>query len=116
PARLPPGARQGALRRPATPLLSNVTGSWITDADATDPGYWGRHMVGTVRFAEGLSELLAAPAWVLLEVGPGSTLTTLARQHPAASPDLVAVSTLRRASAGRPRPPHPPRALGRLLG
>jgi acyl transferase domain-containing protein len=95
-------ARKVRLAPPRIPFLSNVTGTWITDAEATDPAYWGRHMVGTVRFAEGLAELLADPARVLLEVGPGSTLSTLARQHPRAAAGQVILQTMRRASEARP--------------
>ncbi|CAN7398742.1 type I polyketide synthase [Variovorax paradoxus] len=67
---------------PRIPFLSNATGRPITEAEATSPAYWGRHLRGTVRFAEGLREIFAAPGRVLLEVGPGETLAGLARQHP----------------------------------
>ncbi|MFM9596923.1 hypothetical protein ACKI1O_47100, partial [Streptomyces scabiei] len=40
--------------------LSNLSGDWITAAEATDPGYWVRHLRGTVRFADNLALLLAA--------------------------------------------------------
>ncbi len=69
------------LNPPRIPFLSNVTGTWISAADATDPSYWVRHIRSTVRFSDGLRLLLEDPARVLLEVGPGNTLTTLARQH-----------------------------------
>ncbi|HYP40298.1 MAG TPA: SDR family NAD(P)-dependent oxidoreductase, partial [Chloroflexia bacterium] len=69
------------LHQPQIPYVSNVTGTWITAAEATDPGYWARHLRQTVRFAEGVGELLKEPARVLLEVGPGQTLSTLARQQ-----------------------------------
>jgi len=72
-----------ALRPPRIPYLSNVTGSWITAAEATDPRYWGRHLCQPVRFAAGLGALLAEPGRLLVEVGPGQTLGTFARQHPA---------------------------------
>ncbi|HEV7516622.1 MAG TPA: beta-ketoacyl synthase N-terminal-like domain-containing protein, partial [Thermoanaerobaculia bacterium] len=113
-------ARQVRLQAPAIPFLSNVSGTWITDAEATDPAYWGRHMVGTVRFAEGLAELLADPARVLLEVGPGSTLTTLARQHPGGAAGsgavaaISAIAAMRRASDERSDAVHLLAALGRL--
>ncbi len=72
-----------APRNPERPFISNVTGTWITADEATDPGYWARHLRGTVRFADGLATLLAEdgdpPA--LLEVGPGNTLAGLARRH-----------------------------------
>ncbi|HYG64726.1 MAG TPA: SDR family NAD(P)-dependent oxidoreductase, partial [Thermoanaerobaculia bacterium] len=85
--------RKVTLRAPRLPYLSNVTGTWITAAEATDPGYWVRQLRGTVRFAAGVGELLADPDRVLLEVGPGNALATAARQHPARRPEqAVAVS------------------------
>jgi amino acid adenylation domain-containing protein len=65
---------------PSIPWVSNVTGTWITAAEAADPEYWVRHLRGTVRFADGLAALLAEPGRVLLEVGPGNALATLARE------------------------------------
>ena len=74
--------RQVSLRPPQIPYLSNLTGTWISEAEATDPGYWVEHLLRPVRFADGLAALLAAPGSVLLEVGPGRSLTTLGRQQP----------------------------------
>lgn len=74
--------------------ISNLTGTWITAAEATDPHYWARHLRQPVRFAEGLTTILAEPNCVLLEVGPGRTLSTLARQCPAAGGQIV-LSSLR---------------------
>ncbi|MGI4878170.1 MAG: type I polyketide synthase, partial [Janthinobacterium lividum] len=71
------------LRAPRKPFISNVTGTWITPAEAVDPRYWVSHMRNTVRFADGIQMLLQDPNCVLLEVGPGRTLATLARSHPA---------------------------------
>lgn len=72
--------RRASLRPPEIPFLSNVTGRWITAEEATDPGYWARHLRQTVRFADGLEGLLAEPNRLLLEVGPGRSLTRLARR------------------------------------
>jgi acyl transferase domain-containing protein len=85
-----------ATRAPGIPYLSNVTGTWITPKDLTDPAYWARHMRGTVRFAEGLAEVLREPGRAFLEIGPGGTLGTLVRQHPDSSATAVTVPTLRR--------------------
>ncbi|HKS99529.1 MAG TPA: beta-ketoacyl synthase N-terminal-like domain-containing protein [Rugosimonospora sp.] len=65
---------------PRIPFISNVTGDWIGDA-APDPGYWARQMRQPVRFAAGIGRLLADTGGVLLEVGPGRTLSTLARRY-----------------------------------
>lgn len=70
------------LHAPRTPLLSNVTGTWMTDAEATDPAFWARQIRATVRFADELETLLAHPRRVLVEVGPGGTLTGSAVRHP----------------------------------
>ncbi len=70
-----------SLRAPKIPYLSNLTGTWITAAEATDPNYWTKHLRNTVRFSDGVAELFRDPARVFLEVGPGQALTSLTRQH-----------------------------------
>ena len=92
--------RQIALSPPRLPFLSNVTGTWITAEMATDPAYWARHLRAPVRFADGVSELLKMPLPALLEVGPGRTLCTLARQHPDRAAARLIVPSL-----GRSRDP-----------
>ncbi|HEX6289283.1 MAG TPA: SDR family oxidoreductase, partial [Herpetosiphonaceae bacterium] len=76
-------ARRLTLSAPRIPYVSNVTGTWITAEQATNPDYWAQHMVQTVRFADGVGELLQQTDLALLEVGPGQTLGFFARQHPA---------------------------------
>ncbi len=71
-----------ARRQPAIPFVSNLTGTWILADEATDPAYWGRQMLAPVRFAAGLRTLAASlPDNVLLEVGPGESLSRLARRE-----------------------------------
>jgi len=69
------------LSGPEIPYISNVTGEVITAEQATDPAYWGKHLRQTVRFADGLGNLLTDTPVVLLELGPGKVLTTLAKRH-----------------------------------
>ena len=71
--------RSVKLSPPTLPYLSNVSGTWITAADATDPNYWARHLRQPVRFSAGVAELLKNPDRLLVEVGPGQTLSTLAK-------------------------------------
>ncbi len=82
------------LNPPRIPYLSNVSGTWITEADATDPSYWARHLRGTVRFGEGIAELLN-PARILLEVGPGRSLSTLVKRRPDIGAEQAIISSLR---------------------
>jgi len=73
------------LRRPSIPFVSNMSGEWITAFEATDSDYWARQLRHTVRFADGISRLLERPDAVFIEVGPGTTLSSLVRQQPQAS-------------------------------
>ena len=83
------------LEPPKIPYVSNVTGTWMTAAEATSPSYWARHLRHTVRFAAGLHELLKEPDRILLEVGPGRTLSTFAGRHPEKAAGQVVLSSLR---------------------
>ena len=82
------------LSAPRVPYITNVTGSWVTAEEATDPAHWVRHMRQTVRFAEGLDVLLQAPGAVFLEVGPGQTFTSIIRRHPNSANACVTAPTL----------------------
>ena len=83
-----------ALSPPKIPFVSTVTTRWITGRETTDPMYWARHLRATVRFAEGIQELWKDPARVLLEVGPRTTATTLARQQAKDMKKQVAIPSL----------------------
>ncbi len=85
--------RKIAFQKPRIPFVSNLTGTWITDAEATDPTYWVRHLRNTVRFDEGAATLLQSRGRALLEVGPGRTLSSLCRQQPVKA--AVVANTLR---------------------
>lgn len=86
--------QQISLHPPEIPYISNVTGTWITAEQATDPNYWCKHLRQTVRFADGLQELMQESNNILLEVGPGRTLTTLAKRY-AGTKDQVILSSVR---------------------
>jgi phthiocerol/phenolphthiocerol synthesis type-I polyketide synthase E len=85
--------RTVTLRRPQLPYISNLTGAWITPAQATDPDYHAAHLRQPVRFADGLAALAQAGHELFLELGPGTTLTTLVRRQGVPTPS-VAVATL----------------------
>ncbi len=70
------------LNIPAIPYISNVTGTWITPEQATNPAYWAEHMCQTVRFADGVAAVLQETEYLLVEVGPGQALGSFVRQHP----------------------------------
>jgi len=66
------------LKRPSTPFVSTVTGTWCDSDEVVRAGYWARHIRSTVQFEAGVSALRERAA-ILLEVGPGRVLTALAR-------------------------------------
>jgi acyl transferase domain-containing protein/thioesterase domain-containing protein len=72
-----------SLGTPKLPYVSNVTGEFVRDKDLSRE-YFVSHLRNTVRFSEGLDAIRAAHSRaVLVEVGPGQTLTSLARLDPA---------------------------------
>jgi amino acid adenylation domain-containing protein/FkbM family methyltransferase len=89
------------LSPPSIPFISNLTGGWVTALEATDPAYWVRHMSETVRFSAGLAELLKGSDDILLEVGPGRSLSTLVRQHQVIARERVVISSMRRPREGQ---------------
>ncbi len=102
------------LQAPSVPFVSNLTGDWITVAEATDPDYWVRHLRNTVRFSQGVQLLLQAQEFALLEVGPGRTLASLAGMHPAKSANSTLVNSMRQADEKTDDLGHMLGSLGRL--
>ncbi len=80
---------------PNIPYLSNTTGTWITNEQASDPEYYARHLRQGVRFADNVHTLLQEADLILLEVGPGTVLSTLARRHPSNSLGRLVLSSVR---------------------
>ncbi len=82
---------QVRLSPPKIPVISNVTGAWLTPEQATDPAYWARQLRETVRFADGVALLVDEGAFLPLEVGPGRSLSSLMR---AGRANRTAISSL----------------------
>ncbi|MCZ6636693.1 MAG: SDR family NAD(P)-dependent oxidoreductase, partial [Alphaproteobacteria bacterium] len=86
------------LHPPEMPVISNATGLELTDKQALDPDYWSDHLRHTVRFSDGMAHLLAGTEPVFLELGPGHSLSDLARRH---NPELDTLAAL---DSTNPRP------------
>ena len=82
------------LAPPTIPFVSNLTGDWIRDSEATDPEYWVRHLRNTVQFSAGVRLLTGDSTLALMEIGPGRTLATLARLNAPISQRSVAVTSM----------------------
>jgi amino acid adenylation domain-containing protein len=105
------------LSPPKRPMISGLTGDWLTDEQATDPQYWVAQLRGAVRFGRGLATIMTdidrAPgpdktSTVILEMGPGRALSGRARQIPEAATTTIL------ASAPRPLPGSGPSEEGSL--
>jgi len=107
------------LHAPTIPFVSCVTGDWIGTAQATSARYWAAHAREPVRFADGIrtvcsgraGDTLAAAAisgaaisstapMLLLEVGPGNALSTLALQNTKGR-SIPVISSMQDAARGR---------------
>jgi phthiocerol/phenolphthiocerol synthesis type-I polyketide synthase E len=89
------------LHEPQIPLLSNVTGTWLAANEATNPATWARQVRSTVRFSDEVDVLLADPNRIVVEVGPGGTLTASATRHPRWSSGHRAVRLMRHHAQNR---------------
>jgi amino acid adenylation domain-containing protein len=85
--------RRFKFRVPRMPFISGVTGTWITELDATDARYWARHSREPVQFSKGIQQLRSEGTRLFLEVGPGRTLCTLVRQHQSAPSEVPPVAS-----------------------
>jgi amino acid adenylation domain-containing protein len=84
-----------ALHPPSRPYVSSFTGTWIQPEQAVSPRFWAEQVRNAVRFSDALQTLMATPR-ILLEVGPGNTLCTLARQQPNSKTSTMISSLSRR--------------------
>ena len=81
------GAFEDVVRRipkqvPQKPVISTVSGTWLSDEEARNDRYWVRHVRETVNFSDAISFARKELNGVFLEVGPGRVTATLTRQHP----------------------------------
>lgn len=66
---------------PEVPFISNVTGTWVNADECTSPDYWADHIRSTVRFSDGVGDLLrSSDSLIFVEVGPGNSLSMLLSQ------------------------------------
>jgi acyl transferase domain-containing protein/acyl carrier protein len=67
--------------KPQIPYISNVTGDWITNEQAMDPGYWTKQLRQTVRFNDGMKRLVKESGTLFIEIGPGRDISALTTRY-----------------------------------
>lgn len=100
------------LNAPAIPIVSNLSGSWLSDAEARDPLYWVRHLRSTVQFGKGVALLAGEPGRIFIEVGPGRALSSLVKLQPGVGANQV-INSLPHAEDDTDDAVHLTAALGR---
>ena len=103
-----------SLSAPTIPYVSNLTGAWITPREATSPDYYAAQLRRPVQFLASVRTLLADPSLLLLEVGPGAALQTLARLAAGIGRSNQVVSSLSHVKERRPDDESMLEAAGRL--
>ncbi len=100
------------LHEPRIPYVSTVTGAWARPTDLLAPDYWARALRAPAALDEAFDRLLGEPR-VLLEVGPGCSLTHAARRRLASRSGLM-LATLDAELDARDERERMLAALGRL--
>ena len=83
-----------SLHEPRIPIMSTVYADWLTAEQAVNPGYWASHLRETVRFGDAVAHVARDSNYIFLEVGPGQTLSTLARQNQETKDNHLILSSL----------------------
>ncbi len=69
-----------SLHPPRVPLVSTVSGSWMSEATALDPLYWAEQLRRPVHFHQAVETAAEDRDRAFLEVGPGTTAFQVMRQ------------------------------------
>ena len=105
------------LSAPKIPFISSMTGTWITDEQATSPEYWAQQLRNAVLFSKGIGTIREEDDPIFLEVGPGTALSSSVRKHDAgAGRRFNVVTTLSAAQRPEPALETTLAALGSLWG
>ena len=65
---------------PNIPIISNVTGDWLSASEATNPDYWYSHLRETVQFNKCIQRIIQDNHPLFLEIGPGQSLCNFVKE------------------------------------
>src|SRR3546814_13304112 len=60
-----------SLKAPDIPIVSTVTGSWLTDEEASNPAYWAKQARVTVNYSSAIQFIENEKKPIYLEIGIG---------------------------------------------
>jgi len=88
-------ANEVTFRKPRISVFSTVKGGLIDAEEIANANYWVQNIRQPVRFADGINAIKSGSSKLLLEVGPGQTLSTLSRQELSAEDEAVILQSVR---------------------
>ena len=88
---------QFTLNRPELPFISCLSGTYITDEEATSGNYWAKQLRNTVLFRQGVLSIATNQDVAFVEVGPNTHLSSLIRQNKEILDKTLILSTLGKA-------------------
>jgi acyl transferase domain-containing protein/NAD(P)-dependent dehydrogenase (short-subunit alcohol dehydrogenase family)/acyl carrier protein len=77
------------------PIISTITGRPLGSQETQDTEYWAKNIRETVHYADAVGQIIQRDNTILIEIGPGNTLITLAKNHPDKTENLRCVTSLR---------------------
>nr|NIM15233.1 acyltransferase domain-containing protein [Candidatus Aminicenantes bacterium]NIM82000.1 acyltransferase domain-containing protein [Candidatus Aminicenantes bacterium]NIN21388.1 acyltransferase domain-containing protein [Candidatus Aminicenantes bacterium]NIN45209.1 acyltransferase domain-containing protein [Candidatus Aminicenantes bacterium]NIN88026.1 acyltransferase domain-containing protein [Candidatus Aminicenantes bacterium] len=83
------------MHTPKIPYISGLTGTWITRQQATSPIYWARHMTETIRFQDGIGQVIRELNPVFVQVGSDRALPLYVNLHPLKKEENLALNLVR---------------------
>ncbi len=84
-------------KAPQVPMLSSLTGAWLTAEQALDPEHWVQVLRGSHSYSPSAAALLGESAEILLQVGPGRAAMDAVLALALAGNTMVCIPSLRAA-------------------
>ncbi|WPV66532.1 polyketide synthase [Chitinophaga sp. LS1] len=71
------------FNKPAIPIVSCITGNWLTETEMMTSDYWVSHIRKPVLFYKGIQQIQETSDLLYLEIGPGATLMNIVKESSA---------------------------------
>lgn len=82
------------MKKPQVPFVSNLSGTWVRDDEATAPDYWGNQLRYRVNFRKGIDTLMQGKKAIFIEIGFGNQLTGMISRNFDGQNDFIGLNTL----------------------
>ncbi len=83
------------IKSATIPIVSTITGMALEPHETQNVEYWVKNIRETVRSADAVGQVIKCNNTVLIEVGPGNTLVSLAKSHPDKAKSVRYLTSLR---------------------